>query len=596
MSRRVALGAATVTALPILLTQRSRVAVAMSEPHITLPTVAELLNDPDLTYGRITAARHIRAGEFFYTVAEATATNHQLVTGGGLKLYVVADIIRPEQFGATGNGDEMALLQTVLDYASGRAPVHFSRTYRIRPRNGREALFVRSNTRLVFEAGGKIENLPHDCIRYEMLKIHDANDVEIENAVLDGRRDLNAAKTGEWGHGIQVLGDVRNIRLRNPVTTNMWGDGIFVGQDLESLKSPVSVEIWNHRADNCRRQGMSITAAHRCIVHNPLWTNTNGTLPQSGLDIEPDTDSAVLGDIRIIDPVTRGNAGFGILVFLTLLRPSSAPVSIDISGHRSHGETDGAKFMRSGQGNGASRGLIRYRSAQVRNAKYPGIAIQEWSNEGPRIIIDDPLVENPGSLGEAEWDRAGITISNYANSEIVTIGNVSINRPSISYTRKTSDLDRYIYIQNYSYPGLIDNVSISDPALLKGTRYSRVDGKVSWSDRNEISTINHIDPRSPALICNWAFSGTYTNVGAKGIVTFQLAAKETPVGWPDVIVHAKGAYPIRILPEPTNRILPGGRPGQAVEIPAGGRLRLHRSSATEWTVVPASDSAKLRML
>lgn len=600
MTRRTALGVVAVGTLPITYPWAQGCASTMGiatkrQPDVVLASVEDLLDDPDFTYGQIAAQQYVVAGGFNYIIAPSGGTHHHLVTAGGVKLYVLADsIIRPEQFGALGDGrDEMDRLQSMLNFASGRGAVHLSRMHYIRPRNGREALLVRGDTRLIFETGGSIENLPHDCIRYEMLKIHDVNNVEIRNAVLDGRRDLNVATSGEWGNGIQILGDVNDIRIHNPVTNNMWGDGIFIGQDLEHLKCPVSVEIWNHKADNCRRQGMSITAAHRCIVHNPLWTNTNGTLPQAGLDIEPDTDSAVLDDIRIIDPITRGNSGCGIMVFFNTLRTSSKPVSIIISGHVSDGDAAGGKFMRSGQDGEAARGVIRYLAPTIRNSKFSGIIAEEWSVNGPKITVDRAVIENPGaSMPTADWDRSGISIYNYENNNVKTIGNIIINNPSISYTRKTYDIDRYIYIQNYKFPGSINQIKIIDPLNLRGAKYSRIDGQVFWSDKYESSNLNVTDTSNNIDIANWAFTGSYTNVGASGVVTLRLSAKETPVGWPDILVTAKGTHPIRILPSPTNSIVPAGRAGQGIEIPAGAKIRLRRKSSSEWAIAMASAPLK----
>lgn len=586
ITRRAALGtgAATLAIIPVARCWSSA-DLASSTPIARFFSVAALLDDRRFTHDAATPGARLQAAGFDYEVAPTGASDHQIVTAGGLKLYVRSTPIRPEQFGVIGDGgDDLDGLQRVFDFAARRSPLHLSRVHRIRPVKGREALLVRSHTRIVFEPGARIENLPHDCSRYEMLKLHDVCDVEIVNAMLDGRRDLNKAIDGEWGNGIQILGAADNIRLRNPVTNNMWGDGIFIGQDLEHLKSPGSVEIWSPKADNCRRQGMSITGAQRCIVHSPRWTRTNGRLPQAGLDIEPDTETAVLGEIRIIDPVTIGNAGSGIVVFLGPLRRSTSPVSIEIIGHQSNDDGAGAQFMRPGWAGNYVSGSVRYLNPQVTKARTAGIIVEDWDARGPNILVQRPTITDPGAaLGTSDRDRAGILIYNYLNNEATTLGNVTIINPSIVFTRTTTKLDRYFYVQNYKTPDAVEKVRIIDPVKLTGARYSRIDGQVEWSDRNAVASVDHANTVVPFPIVNWAFTGRYTNRGAPGIVTFALSERETPVGWPSVTVVARD-HPIRLDPGKHNTIVPGGRRGQMAEIPAGSQARLQRRSPTEWQI------------
>ena len=549
---------------------------------IAFDTVTSLLADRAMGYRTVTAGTRVQAGNARYLVAPQGAY-HALRTAGGLGLYPAEAIIRPEHFGVVDGGDASPLLQAALDYAGGRAPVHLSRVYRIRPGSGRQSIRVSSHTRLVFEAGSRIENLPHRLIGYEMLLLHNVRDVEIVDAILDGRRDLNSETGGEWGNGIQVLGDVDDIRIVAPVTNNMWGDGIYIGEDMATGANPRSVEVSDPRADNCRRQGMSITSAHRCIVRRPVWTNTHGTPPSAGLDIEPNLASCVLEDIQIIAPVTRGNAGGGIAVYLGVLRSGSRPVNISITGHISDGDNSGAQFARAGAAGSYVKGRITYIDPVISNSRVSGIWVEDWDIRGASISIVRPRITDP-NRGHLTADRArtGITLFLAADGDAETIGNVDIVNPSITGDSGGA-IERYIYIQNEKKPDAVANVIVADPVKLEGAKYSWIEGQVVWRDKDHASQYVHVDTARERVIDKWHFSGRYTNRGAKGVVGFRLSDEHVPVGWPDVTIAAEGAFPVRICPSGRDRI--SGVIGSCLQVQPDREITLRRMTPSGWQIV-----------
>jgi parallel beta-helix repeat protein len=64
-------------------------------------------------------------------------------------------------------------------------------------------------------------------------------------------------------------------------------------------------------ADHNRRQGMSITSGKGLVVRDSIFRNTAGTLPEDGLDIEPNPGDSV-EDVLITGCRFEGNAGFGL--------------------------------------------------------------------------------------------------------------------------------------------------------------------------------------------------------------------------------------------------------------------------------------------
>lgn len=556
-------------------------------PYATFDDVTGLLADTRLSYGPVLPGTPLRAGGFDYVVAPREGA--PLATSNGVGLYPVGDVVRPEQFGVMASGsDELDGLQRVLDFIPGRAELRISRVHRIRPHAARQSLRVASHSRIVFDPGGKIENLPHRALGYEMLLLHDVQDVTICGAFLDGRRDLNAASGGEWGNGIQIIGGVDAIRIVKPVTNNMWGDGIYVGEDPRTARNPLSVEIWEPHADNCRRQGMSITSAHRCVVHHPVWTNTHGTPPSAGLDIEPNADTCVLDDIRIISPRTSGNAGAGVTAYLGMLRRASRPINIVISDHVSDRDHCGALFARSGTGGSYVRGGLAYRRARIEQPGISGIVVEDWDVRGAHLNIDRPVIRDPNAKRlTADRARTGITLFVPAEGDADTIGNVVISEPSITTASGSGRMERYIYIQNEKHPNAVDRVSIVNPVALQGAAYNWIEGRVRWEDDNNMSTKAHADPAIDWPIDKWHFAGSYSNKGASGIVTFTLAGRDAVAGWPDVRITAEAAYPLRLRPDPLDRI-GDAHPGQSLLLAPGGRLILRRTPPHGWGVASLS--------
>ncbi len=564
-----------------------RPAMVDNGPFATFDDVPALLSDTRLRYGQVFLGTPLRAGGHDYVVAPRDGA--PLATAGQVGLYPIATVVRPEQFGVMATGrDELDGLQRILDFIPGRAELRISKPHYIQPNAVRQSLRVSSHSRILFDPGGRLENLPHRCLGYEMLLLHDVQDVTICGAFLDGRRDLNAATGGEWGNGIQVIGAVDAIRIIAPVTNNMWGDGIYVGEDPRTAKNPISVEIWSPRADNCRRQGMSITSAHRCVVHHPVWTNTHGTPPSAGVDIEPNADTCVLDDIRIISPRTRGNAGAGVTAYLGMLRRTSRPINVVITDHVSERDHCGALFARSGAAGSYVSGNIAYRRAHIDEPKISGIVIEDWDVRGAHLEIDAPTIRNPNAQRlTADRARTGITLFMPASGDGDTIGNVAILKPTITAWGDATQTERYIYIQNEKRHNAVDGVSIIDPVALSGAKYNWIEGRVRWVDSKKVSKKIHVDTGVDWPIDKWHFAGSYSNRGAPGIVTFALAGQDVPTGWPDIEILAEAPHPLRLRPAPADRI-GTGRVGQSLLLESGGRLVLRRISANAWSVVSLS--------
>src|SRR5690606_10482028 len=114
--------------------------------------------------------------------------------------------------------------------------------------------------------------------------------------ILMDRDDYTA---DEQRHGLRIRGDCENIRVEGLESSNTGGDGFYVGSSDSSSGVPTNVYLIGLKGDNNRRQGLSIQSARHLRVIDCQFTNTDGTSPESGIDIEPDSATDVLDDIVI---------------------------------------------------------------------------------------------------------------------------------------------------------------------------------------------------------------------------------------------------------------------------------------------------------
>jgi len=87
----------------------------------------------------------------------------------------------------------------------------------------------------------------------------------------------------------------------------MWGDGFY-------LSSAKGVTFCSVISDHNRRQGLSVIDVDGLEVVNSVFSNTQGTRPMAGIDLEPDDLKQRIENVRIHNSKFLNNKGPGILV------------------------------------------------------------------------------------------------------------------------------------------------------------------------------------------------------------------------------------------------------------------------------------------
>lgn len=131
----------------------------------------------------------------------------------------------------------------------------------------------------------------------------------------------------EWRYALRIAKGCKNILVENLRMLQSGGDGIGV--------SGTDVTIRNCVCDGNHRQGMSVFSVENLLVENCVFSNTRGTPPQAGVDIEPDRAKEKLRNVMFRNCVAYGNAGNGFEMHLVQLTGESAPVDITYENCRS---------------------------------------------------------------------------------------------------------------------------------------------------------------------------------------------------------------------------------------------------------------------
>ncbi len=127
----------------------------------------------------------------------------------------------------------------------------------------------------------------------------------------------------EWRHAFSISGG-HNISVFGLRLEASGGDGVFVGGGNPSHNILLSDLI----SDDNHRQGISITNVRRMVVRNSVFMNTWGTLPQCGIDIEPDHPEHVIDDLQLVNCAFLNNRRFGFKIALWHVDESTEDISI----------------------------------------------------------------------------------------------------------------------------------------------------------------------------------------------------------------------------------------------------------------------------
>ncbi len=207
---------------------------------------------------------------------------------------------------------------TVIDFASGS--------------NGdwnidASVFFNLINKTIIFEPGVKLLATAGYGLDEELFRIRYCNGVKIiGNNTLFKMRKAEYT-TGEFRNCIAIV-DCDNVEVSNITAADSGGDGVFIAAFGPRKLYCENIILRNIVCDNNRRQGISVITVKNLLVENCVFKNTNGTLPEAGVDFEPDHDYERLENIVFKKCSFTNNYGNGVALAMINLNSTSASIDI----------------------------------------------------------------------------------------------------------------------------------------------------------------------------------------------------------------------------------------------------------------------------
>ena len=224
------------------------------------------------------------------------------------------NVINVRQFGAKGDGrddpGDTEAIQSAVDFAA----THHSGivfvpegTYMI---NALKSINLPSNLTFQLSPRATLKAIPNSSPGYSVLKIYNRQNVTVTGGTIQGERGLHTGTTGEWGMGVDIRSSM-NVTIRDVIAKDCWGDGFYIGKVTGSKDECHNVKLQNCIADNNRRQGCSVVSLIGGFIEECLFSNTNGTAPEAGLDIETNPTN-IIRNINVSNCIFSGNIGHGV--------------------------------------------------------------------------------------------------------------------------------------------------------------------------------------------------------------------------------------------------------------------------------------------
>ncbi|MEO1517977.1 MAG: T9SS type A sorting domain-containing protein [Bacteroidota bacterium] len=192
----------------------------------------------------------------------------------------------------------------------------------------------RNDVTIILEQGVVIEALPGVFDIFEsLIRIQDRENISIIGygaALKMQKQEYVSLADSEFRHGISMQSSI-GIHIEGLLIEGTGGDGLYIGNSFSSLSRQnycENITVVNCKSTNNYRQGLSIISAKNVSILNCEFSHTNGTLPEDGIDIEPDVPEHIIQNILIKGCRIFNNNGRAIQFALTNLDDSSSDVSV----------------------------------------------------------------------------------------------------------------------------------------------------------------------------------------------------------------------------------------------------------------------------
>jgi parallel beta helix pectate lyase-like protein len=382
------------------------------------------------------------------------------------------------KFGNAGfGGDDTSVFQTALNSTASNGQVLEipAGSYNISP------ISFPANANVQVDAGVTVSANAGFASSARMLNIN-ANNVTITGAsaatsVFQAPK-ARAASQGDHSEYRHCLGiqNASNVTITGIACNQSGGDGIYIAQAS-------NVTVSNCIFDSNFRDGGSIigTLNHIHITNNK-FTNTNGTAPQAGVDIEPNYPGDYLLDLNFTDNTMSNNAGDGLAISLWTLNNTSQPVGITVT--RNHSDHNGRYgYFANNNDPSNAPGTVTLNDCTTDQSGSDGANARFYAANGATLTFNNLTVSNPHRNGPdpSYGDSVAVAIIRGGGASTPE-GNVHYRNVNISVTN--GKVDYYFDFHDGSGIG-VSNVTFL-PGTLSGATNAPPNGHLEGQTMNTV--------------------------------------------------------------------------------------------------------------
>ncbi len=285
------------------------------------------------------------------------------------------------------------------------------------------------------------------------------------------KAEYAALADGEWRHSL-AISNSSNVQVYGLKIIESGGDGVFISGDTwygTQLYSEniLLKDLW---CDKHYRQGISIISAQHLLVQNCWFTNTSGTLPMSGVDLEPDQEFHRIVDVVFDKCRFTGNFGNGIQLSFHLLTAASIPVDLTFRDCYSSGNHDvsnpyapGEIYMSAAERE-AVTGNARFERCLVENSQWTAVGMRKPADSFLASFDDCVFLNVSNDITNFYNTPIWIEVTDYSNP-CPRFGGAVFNDCLLSYTTNLNLLGSYGEIN--TSPGMgnvqLNNLTVIHP-------------------------------------------------------------------------------------------------------------------------------------
>ena len=290
--------------------------------------------------------------------------------------------------------DSTPFVQAALDSGADRVVVPAMETPWIV-----EPLFVnRNNVEIRFEEGAVLEAKKGSFRgrNDSLLTVRDREDIRLVGygAVFRMHKEdymKPPYPDAEWRNTLAIRG-CTNVTVLGLTLRSSGGDGIYIGST--GNKSYVEdVTIRDVVCDDNTRQGMTVISAENLLVERCVFSNTWGTNPGAGIDLEPNGDHQRMVNVVIRNCLFENNS-LGMHMWFSNLRADSRPVSVLWENNvvKNHVRGYGIGIHVGPVGDDGGRGQVTLRNNKVLNTRNAGIHFRNKSSRALRFVFENNVL------------------------------------------------------------------------------------------------------------------------------------------------------------------------------------------------------------